>query len=300
MSNRWWIYQKERFPIFQNGLLSLLLGASAVGYSLLLRRPADLLLTPAVVGAMVLAGLTTVLFLMQQQVIDEFKSFPVDGVQHPNRPVPRSLVRLQSLQLWALAAGLVQFGLALPHGFWMVLLLAGVWSLLLVLSGWLPRTFRFKSAKLPNWVYRLGRCLSWTGFALYATAQDWLAANLQPPVAIGWFLLVSFGVGLVFELSRNLTVGPQMARIRPAILRWLLGVWLLTLAALVAGAAIQWVVPVTVVALGLLLLSSLVAVRVWRSPSASTLNALKLITALWPVGVYFNLGILPLVMNSPL
>jgi hypothetical protein len=299
MTNRWWIYQKERFPIVQNGLLAALLGTSAVGYSLLLRQPSDLLSSQNL-GAMALASLVTFLFFLQQQIIEEFSTFPVDVVQHPNRAVPRGLVSLQALQILGLAAGLIQFGLALPIGFGMVLLLGVVWAFLLLLSGRLGRSLQgFKVAKSRVW-YRLGCVLGWAVVALYATAQDWLAAKIQPNLALGWFLLVSFGLGLVVELSRNLWVATSpttQAQTRSAILRWLLGVWLLTLAALLASAAIQFVVPTTLVVLSLLVLSSLVAVWFWQRPALPALHLLKLITALWAVGVYFNLSILPLLLR---
>ena len=38
MTNRWWVYQRERFPIFAHGLLIAAFSFSAVSFSMLLRE----------------------------------------------------------------------------------------------------------------------------------------------------------------------------------------------------------------------------------------------------------------------
>src|SRR5512143_1279527 len=98
MTNRWWIYQAERFPVFAHGPLILAFSMSAMSYSALLRG-ADALRPSAALVAFV----TAFLFFLQLRIADEFKDAEDDARFRPYRPVPRGLVSLRELA-WAGAA----------------------------------------------------------------------------------------------------------------------------------------------------------------------------------------------------
>src|ERR1043165_2887292 len=105
--NRWWIYQRERFPIFGHGPLILAFSFSAVSYSRMLRGVAGF---PPVLPTVV-AFVSCFFFFLQLRIADEFKDKVEDGRFRPYRPVPRGLVTLRQLGVvFVLAAG-IQLGL---------------------------------------------------------------------------------------------------------------------------------------------------------------------------------------------
>ena len=101
MANRWWVYQRERFPVVAHGVLIAAFSFSAVSFSRLLRGDVTLP-SPATAAT---AFVTAFLFFLQLRLADEFKDFEEDSRYRPYRPVPRGLVTLRELGvLWALTA----------------------------------------------------------------------------------------------------------------------------------------------------------------------------------------------------
>ena len=92
MSSRWWVYQRERFPILAHGPLIAAFSVSAVSYSALLRGQSSLPLD----GTLLAFG-TAFLFFLQLRIADEFKDFEDDSRYRSYRPVPRGLVKLSEL-----------------------------------------------------------------------------------------------------------------------------------------------------------------------------------------------------------
>src|SRR6185503_3124011 len=91
MANRWWVYQRERFPVLAHGLLIAAFSFSAISYSSVLRGAA-----PGWPAALT-AFASCFLFFLQLRIADEFKDFDEDARWRPYRPVPRGLVRLREL-----------------------------------------------------------------------------------------------------------------------------------------------------------------------------------------------------------
>jgi len=87
--NKWWVYQKERFPFIAHGPLILAFSASAVCFSSLLREG-----TPSI-QSLLAAFSSSFLFFLQLRIADEFKDFEEDSRYRPYRPVPRGLVTLR-------------------------------------------------------------------------------------------------------------------------------------------------------------------------------------------------------------
>ncbi|MEI8196373.1 MAG: hypothetical protein WCI73_10730, partial [Phycisphaerae bacterium] len=80
--SRWWIYQRERFPIAGHGPLILAFSFSAVSYSRMLRGVPGL---PALIPAAI-AIVSCFLFFLQLRIADEFKDFTEDSQYRPYRP----------------------------------------------------------------------------------------------------------------------------------------------------------------------------------------------------------------------
>ncbi|NOX93284.1 MAG: hypothetical protein GXP18_12790, partial [Gammaproteobacteria bacterium] len=109
LTNRWWIYQRERFPVLAHGPLVIAFSFSALCYSSLLRGDINIPdLLPGVV-----AFLTAFLLFLQLRIADEFKDHEEDCRYRSYRPVPRGLVSLRELGWIAAGSLLVQLLLAL-------------------------------------------------------------------------------------------------------------------------------------------------------------------------------------------
>ncbi len=202
MSSRWWIYQRERFPLAAHGPLVIVFCASVMSFSALQQNP------PRLPGALQLGGaiVTALVLFFQLRVADEFKDAEIDARFRPQRPVPRGLVALDELAAWAIAAAVLQFFIALALDVGLVPLLVGMWIYL----GLMTREFF-----VPEWlrrrpvVYLLSHMLIMPMIAFYVSAFDWLCMGNDPPEGLGWLLLVSFFTGLALELGRKIKAPPN-------------------------------------------------------------------------------------------
>src|SRR5579862_4811635 len=130
MANRWWTYQRERFPVFADAPVIAAFSFSAVSYSTLIRGAHNFLAwKPCVV-----AFGSSFLFFLQLRIADEFKDFEEDSRYRPYRAVPRGLVTLRELGVLGVCTGLAQLGLALWLDPPLVQLLALVWVYLTLMS----------------------------------------------------------------------------------------------------------------------------------------------------------------------
>ena len=93
MLKRWWVYQRERFPLLGHGPLIAAFSFSALSFSTMLRGERQWP-SPA---AFLVAFATCFLFFLQLRLADEFKDFEEDSRYRPYRPVPRGLVTLREL-----------------------------------------------------------------------------------------------------------------------------------------------------------------------------------------------------------
>jgi 4-hydroxybenzoate polyprenyltransferase len=192
---RWWVYQRERFPLVAHGPLILAFSFCAVAFSAHLRGGS---IDP---GAVMVAAVTSLVFFLQLRIADEFKDAEDDARWRPYRPVPRGLVRLRELA-WVFALGaLLQAGLALLWHPAQLVVLAIAWAYLAAMScefgcrAWLKRR---------PVVYLLSHMLIMPLVDLYATACDWSPAQGHPPAGLLPFLAASFANGLVIELGRKI------------------------------------------------------------------------------------------------
>src|SRR5262245_34831867 len=127
---RWWIYQRERFPILAHGLLIAAFSLSALCASILLRGQITL---PGWLPAVV-AFVTAFLFFLQLRIADEFKDFEEDSRYRPYRPVPRGLVTLRELGVLGVITSCCQLALAFVLQLDLALLLLVVWLYLALMS----------------------------------------------------------------------------------------------------------------------------------------------------------------------
>ncbi len=296
---RWWIYQRERFPVFQHGALILAFSFAAVSYSRLLRQDYS---WPEPLQFLV-AFATAFLFFLQLRIADEFKDFEEDRRYRPYRAVPRGLVRLPELARVGIAAAVVQFLLALWLHPPMVFLLFGTWIYLAAMS---------KEFFVREWLAARPVTYLWTHMLimplidLYATSCDWLVEGFsRPPPGIFLFLVVSFFNGVLIEIGRKIRApadeeeGVQTYSVlwgaRKAVAVWLAVLGLNFLFAAFAARQVGCWRPVQTVLscfFGGALVLSLGFLKHLRAGQG---KHFEIFSGLWTIAMYFLLGIIPLV-----
>ncbi|WP_310599968.1 UbiA family prenyltransferase [Desulfobulbus sp.] len=293
---RFWIYQKERFPLVAHTPLILAFSYCAVSISSRLRDD----VWPQWPSAAV-AFLTCLLFFLQLRIADEFKDNAEDARYRPYRPVPRGLVKLGELgRLFALA-GLLQLAAALWWSPPLAVLLLVTWGYLAAMS------FEFG---MRNWLKARPIVYLWTHMLimplidLYASSTDWMVAGLAfPPHGLLFFLAASFFNGVVIEIGRKIRVPSQEEEgvetysflwgCSKAALVW----WLMVLATAVFGCLTAWKAG-ALAAIGPLLLVAacgcgiVVAVFLCRQTERLA-KMFEPASALWTLCLYLSLGILP-------
>jgi len=196
MSNRWYRYQAERFPLLKTGLLVAVFCLSILLFS---GKQAD---GPALPGVFPVFGamFSTLLLFFQLRVADEIKDFDIDSRYRPERPVPSGLVTLRELGVLAYVAAAMQFAIAIAVDVALVPVLVAVWAYM-----WLMRREFF----VPCWLqrrpvlYMLSHMLVMPLIGLYVSAFDWRCLCNDLPAGLGWLLAMSFFIGLVLEIGRK-------------------------------------------------------------------------------------------------
>jgi 4-hydroxybenzoate polyprenyltransferase len=298
---RWWIYQRERFPLAGHVPLIAAFSFCAVSYSRMLRTGST---TMPPWPALAVAFITCLLFFLELRIADEFKDFEEDSKFRPYRPVPRGLVTLRELGGLFVLAALAQLGAGWLLAPRMALLLLVPWIYLLGMS---------KEFWARDWLVARPIHYLWTHMLImplvdfYATGCDWLAIGAAPPAGLGWFLGASLFNGVVFEIGRKLRAPADEEKgVRTYTVLWspptATTAWLGALAATglcawQAARAIHFGLPVATT-LGVLLLLAIWAVaRFRRDPQAGRGKLFEAIAGAWTLALYLSLGALPLLFR---
>ena len=301
--SRWYIYQRERFPLVGNGALILAFSSGAVCFSAQLRATATDARGTVATLSLAVAFVSSLLFFFQLRVADEHKDLADDTRWRPYRPVPRGLVTLRELRNLAFRAMAVQALLAVWLSPWLVALLVLVWVYMWFMSRefWLHDYLRQRPF-MTLWTHMLVIPL----IDLYATACDWMRVSDAAPafrIGLAWFLVASFFNGMVVEIGRKLrapddeetgveTYTRVWGRSR-AIVAWLVVMAVTAMFATLAGAHVHNARMVAIV-LGLLFIASCLAgLTLARAPKRGRGKHLELLAGLWTVALYVTVGVVP-------
>ena len=299
--NRWWIYQRERFPLLAHSPVILAFSLSAISYSALLRGSDRL---PGWRPCAV-AFLSSLLSFLQLRLADEFKDFEEDSRYRPYRPVPRGLVTLRELGwVWA---GCIVMQLALC-----------VWlqPRLLVLLGitWLYLGLMTKEFFARPWlkarpiVYMVSHMGIMPLVDFYATGCDWATMGyLRPPPGLLWFLLVSFLNGMVVEIGRKIR-SPQDEETgvetysflwgrKKAVLVWLAIMMATASLACVAARGIGFGLPELAILSAVIAIAAGLAHGFLRRQGTGQGKQLEIMAGVWSLVLYLSLGVLPLALR---
>lgn len=299
---RWWVYQRERFPLAAHGPLIAAFSFCAVSFSHMLRQAPGL---PAWRGLLV-AFVTCLLFFLQLRIADEFKDYEDDLRWRPYRPVQRGLVRLRELGIVFAVGCVIQLGLAVWLEPRLVVLLAVAW---LYLAGMCREFFVGEWLRRRPLLYMVSHMLIMPLVDLYATACDWLTAGLAwPPAGLAWFLAASFFNGMVIEIGRKIR-SPADEEVGVATysatwgLRLATAAWLMALAAAAICATLAarniaagWIVGGTLAVLWI----SAAGLVVWMSqdPLPGRGKRVEQWSGLWTLALYLSLGLVPLLLGT--
>ncbi|WP_377137003.1 UbiA family prenyltransferase [Rubritalea spongiae] len=287
---KWWIYQKERFPIFQHGPLVLAFSACAVCYSALITN------TPVELFSICIAFVTCLFFFLQLRIADEFKDAKEDAQYRPYRPVPRGLVSLKELGIvFVLSAG-IQLLLALYFFPTLVVILLIAWAYLALMSAEFFVRDWLKSRPITYlWTHMLIMPL----VDLYATACQWMPMGEKPLAALSLFLIASFFNGIVIEIGRKLRLPDCEEEGVPTYSKlWGLSkaawIWFgcLCTTGLFATAAahyIRWSTQVICVLTPLIIIALVLTVR----SSRTTQKTFETLSGIWTMCLYLILGVIP-------
>jgi 4-hydroxybenzoate polyprenyltransferase len=294
---RWWIYQKERFPIVAHGPLIFAFSVCAVSFSSLLRG------APAPTWQMILTAFgVCLLMFLQLRIADEFKDAGEDARWRPYRPVPRGLVKLRELRVVFGIAALTQVGLVFALDLRLLWVLAIAWIYLALMS---VEFFCRDWLKKRPVIYLVTHMGIMPLVDFFGTACEWLPRGSQAPSGLGWFLAASFFNGIVIETGRKLRQpGDEEDGVETYSRLWGrsggVSVWagalVLTLGcAALAAAEIGFMVPVLVALAGVLCLALSVVPCYLRGSLAG--KWIEAISAVWTLTLYLMLGLVPLVFR---
>jgi 4-hydroxybenzoate polyprenyltransferase len=295
---RWWIYQRERFPLAAYVPLVLAFSSSAVCFSHQLRGQNSWPTLPA----LAVAFATCLMFFLGLRLADEFKDIEEDTRYRPYRPVPRGLVTLRELGWVGAGAAAIQLALAL----WLAPGLS-----LVLFAGWAYLTLMSNEFFARDWLKARPITYLWTHMFimpivdLYATACDWVpTVHPGPPAGLFWFLTASFFNGMVIELGRKIRaqadeeVGVQTYSAlwgrKIAVLAWL-GLMLVTgICATLAAKRIAFAIPVFT-AMSCAFVSAMAAAAGFlRAPRPGTGKRFEILAGIWTLVLYLSLGLVPL------
>jgi 4-hydroxybenzoate polyprenyltransferase len=291
---RWWIYQKERFPLLAHGPLIAAFSACAVSFSSLLRGA-----PPPDVRMFLTAFGVCLLMFLQLRIADEFKDAEEDARWRPYRPVPRGLVTLPELRRLFILAGLLQSMLVVFLDPRLFIVLGIAW---LYLGLMCVEFFARDWLKQRPMIYLLSHMGIMPLVDFFGTACEWLPRSGTAPAGLGWFLAASFANGIVIEIGRKLRQPADeeegvetYSRLwgKPgAALAWAASMLATMVCAVMAGSAIGYMTPLAIALGGMLVVSFSMLPAYVRG----TLHGKRLetISALWTLILYLMLGLVPL------
>jgi 4-hydroxybenzoate polyprenyltransferase len=195
--NRFWIYQKERFPFFAHGIMISAFTFSAVSYSRICRGQEGFIhWKDFVIGIFA----TISLFLLVR-IFDEFKDKDDDAKYRKYLPVPRGLISLKELKILGWLVALLQVAVIAIFQLPMLYLYGIVLAYLLLMG---VEFFVPKWLKKRQILYITSHMFIIPLIDIYASGLDWLLDGSTAHWGLAWFFAVSYMNGLVLEFGRKM------------------------------------------------------------------------------------------------
>ncbi|TND08139.1 MAG: 4-hydroxybenzoate octaprenyltransferase [Bacteroidetes bacterium] len=294
---RFWIYQRERFPILGHGLLVASFSFSAISYSRICRGAEGFVSWPVY-----LTGIfTTITLFFLVRVFDEFKDAEDDARFRKNLPVPRGLMSFRELAIMGIVVGLAQVTINAIF-FPKMLLIYFIVIAYLSLMG--KEFFVAEWLKKHQLWYIVSHMLIIPLVDVYASGLDWLLEGVSAPKGLIFFFAVSYFNGIVLEIGRKIRVPEKEAEgvltyssmhgANKASWMWI-GVLLVTLALSIAASwfAGYGMLGYAILA-GFFIICALPAFLFIQKKTEKRSKMIEYASALWTIGMYLTLGGVPM------
>jgi len=294
---RFWIYQKERFPLIGNGVMIAAFTFSAIAYSRICRGVEGFIpWQDYLIGVFA----TVTLFLLVR-IFDEFKDKEDDAKYRKYLPVPRGLISLKALRNIGIIVGVLQLAVLAIFQLDMLWLYAIVIGYLLLMG---VEFFIPKWLKKHHLIYITSHMVIIPLVDIYASGLDWLLDGDAPHYGLLWFFAVSYCNGLSLEFGRKLrapgheeegvTSYTKLYGPKGGVYAWL-GLLALTMA-LAMGAS--WYAGLGTLAYvllaGFFVLCTIPGFLFLKAPSPKKSKWMEYSAALWTALMYLTLGAVPM------
>lgn len=297
---RFWIYQQERFPIFQNGLMIVVFTFSAISYSRLSREETTFI----TISEFIAGAATSFGFFLLLRLFDEFKDAQKDATFQSYRPVPRGLVSLKEMGWLAFLVIFIQ----LIFNMTVLPLMIGVYLLVMTYMSLMTKEF-FLSKWLNDHpiVYMLSHMMIMPVIDFYTTGLDWINAEVTAPKGLIFFLIVTFLNGIVIEIGRKIkskekeeagvVTYSSLWGSKNAAINWLVILFITFINANIACYAANFN-PITFIFLILFIcLCSIPGIKFIYSEKQQDARNIEIASGLWTIGMYLTLGAIPMILN---
>lgn len=294
---RFFIYQKERFPLIGHGLLVSAFSFSATAYSRLCRGADGFIpWTTFLIGIF-----TTVSLFLLVRIFDEFKDAEDDAKYRKNLPVPRGLVSLKELGI--VGAVLILLQITINFIFLPKMLL--IYFIIIAYLSLMGKEFFAASwLKKHQFWYVTSHMFIIPLIDIYSSGLDWLLEGVEAPVGLLFFFAVSYMNGIVIETGRKirrpedeaegvLTYTSMLGTNRGVFL-WLTSL-MVTLLLSIAACNYAGFGTTAFIVLGIVfLLCATPALLFLKNKTASFAKMIEKASGIWTIAMYLTLGAAPM------
>lgn len=298
-NNKWYIYQKERFPILMYIPMIAAFSFSAVGYSSILRNG------KVAFASFAVSFITSFTTFMLLRIADEHKDYEEDCAYRPYRAVPRGLVKLKELAIIGGVLLLIQAisaTLLIPT---LLLFLIVIWIYYFSMS---KEFFCSKWLKAHPIAYMISHMFIMPLLDFYATSCDFVPnKSLYIVPHILWFISSSFFDGMIVEVGRKMRA-PQDEEYgvetysflwgrQRSVMIWLGAMAISMVSTFVATNQIGSLIPSIIILPITFFLCLICAVQYAKAPTTKNSKRLETISGIWTIIDYTVLGIIPLIIR---
>jgi 4-hydroxybenzoate polyprenyltransferase len=296
---RWYIYQKERFPLMGYIPLMATFGFSSISYSMHLNNP-HARLSDVNIPQAIVAILSTLFWFMLMRVADEHKDFEEDSKFRSYRPVQRGLVKLKELRYIGVFLVIAQIVMSIWIDWQLLGLLAVgyIWFMLMSLEFGVP-----KWLKAHPTLYLISHMMIMPFIDLYATAVEWLPRNGVLSFGIMLYMISSFCDGTVVEVGRKLRA-PENEEYgvdtythiwgaKRAMIVWIICMTISGISTILAGFQVRVGFQIACVLSLLYLYAIYVAIKFAKNPTPKNAKIFTVLPGIWMILMHTMLGFLP-------
>lgn len=293
--NRWWIYQKERFNLFE--YIPMIAGFSfcAVSYSMHIRNAETLNWFACIISFIVTLG-----WFMLLRIADEHKDYEDDLKYRPYRPVQRGLIKLSELKRIGYIIFIIQVILALLWEPKQLILLGVVYCWFLLMC------FEFGN---PKWlkahptIYLISHMIITPLIDGYGASCEWIQSGNTVIFPMLIFMLSSFCDGTTVEIGRKIRIPEDeefgvdsythLWGIKKAIFTWLFCMTISFISTVCAGFQVGIGYIIFFILSFLYIGAWILGVSFMNNPTRKKAKRFENFSGIWMIVMYFSLGLIP-------